>query len=85
MAKSGIKLLTAAAFGMAVGVGIGMLIAPAKGSKTRKRLKKQFLHLADLVQNEISDDVDFIKSTLSPDMEEVVEDQTDVKPEGEAK
>lgn len=85
MAKSGIKLLTAAVVGLAAGIGIGMLIAPAKGSKTRKRLKKQFLHLANMVQDEISDDVDFIKSALSPDMEEVVEDKPAVKPDGEEK
>ncbi len=41
MAKSNAKILIAIAAGMAAGIGIGMLIAPAKGSKTRKRLKKK--------------------------------------------
>jgi Flp pilus assembly protein TadB len=54
MANSGGKILLATAAGLAVGIGIGMLIAPAKGSKTRKRLKKKIVELADLIQEDLS-------------------------------
>jgi gas vesicle protein len=40
MANSGSKLFLAALAGLAAGIGVGLLIAPTKGSKTRKRLKK---------------------------------------------
>lgn len=45
MANSGSKIILAAIAGVAAGIGIGMLIAPAKGSKTRKRLKKRIMGL----------------------------------------
>jgi gas vesicle protein len=64
MAKSGSKVLLAAALGLAAGIGVGMLIAPAKGSKTRKRLKKRIMGFADLMQEDISEKLNAIKSAL---------------------
>ena len=40
MANKGSKILLAGLAGLAAGVAIGVLFAPARGSKTRKRIKK---------------------------------------------
>jgi gas vesicle protein len=65
MAKTGSKLLLAAAVGLAAGIGIGMLVAPAKGSKTRKRLKKRIMGIADLMQDDFSEKLNAFKSAFS--------------------
>ena len=65
MAKSVSKVLLAAAVGLAAGIGVGMLIAPAKGSKTRKRLKKRLMGLADMMQDDLSEKVNAFKSAFS--------------------
>ena len=65
MANSGSKVLLAALVGVAAGIGIGMLIAPAKGSKTRKRLKKRIMGFADMMQEDLSDKVNAFKSAFS--------------------
>ncbi|MDD4602653.1 MAG: YtxH domain-containing protein [Bacteroidales bacterium] len=65
MAKSFSKILVAAAVGLAAGVGIGMLFAPAKGSKTRKRLKKQILNLTEMIEE---------KSSFPLDLDEMEEE-----------
>jgi gas vesicle protein len=65
MANSGSKVLLAALVGVAAGIGIGMLIAPAKGSKTRKRLKKRIRGFADMMQEDLSDKVNAFKSAFS--------------------
>lgn len=77
MAKSDIKLLAAAVAGLAAGIGIGILIAPAKGSKTRKRLKRKFFHLADLAREELNDQMDAFKSAFTPQEVEPGEEETD--------
>ena len=65
MAKTGSKLLLAAAVGLAAGIGIGMLVAPAKGAKTRKRLKKRIMGIADLMQDDFSEKLNAFKSAFS--------------------
>ena len=65
MANSGSKVLLAALVGVAAGIGIGMLIAPAKGSKTRKRLKKRIMGIADMMQEDLSEKVNAFKSAFS--------------------
>ena len=62
MAKDNAKLIIAAAAGVVAGIGIGLLIAPSKGSKTRKRLKKRFMEFADMIQNDLSEKISAIKS-----------------------
>jgi gas vesicle protein len=47
MAKSFNNVLLAVAGGLAAGIVIGMLIAPDKGSKTRKKLRKKMAELAE--------------------------------------
>jgi gas vesicle protein len=69
MAKSSLKLIAAVAVGLAAGIGIGILVAPAKGSKTRKRLKKKFMELADTVEEGVTGKLEELKAALSPDEE----------------
>ena len=64
MAKTGSNALLAGIFGLAAGIGIGMLIAPAKGSKTRKRLKKRIMGFADFVEDGFSEKLNAMKSAL---------------------
>ncbi|MEI7727013.1 MAG: YtxH domain-containing protein [Bacteroidota bacterium] len=64
MANSGSKVLLAALVGVAAGIGIGMLIAPAKGSKTRKRLKKRIMGIADLMQDDLSEKLNAFKTAF---------------------
>lgn len=73
MANSGSKVLLAAIAGVAAGIGVGMLIAPAKGSKTRKRLKKRIMGIADMMQDDLSEKVNAFKSAFaSQDEEELI-------------
>ncbi len=67
MANSGTKVFLAGLTGLAAGVAIGLLFAPAKGTKTRKRLKKKFMNLADVLQDDLSDKLNALKSTLERD------------------
>ncbi len=62
MAKDSAKLLIAVAAGVVAGIGIGLLIAPSRGAKTRKRLKKRFMEFADMVQDELAEKISAIKS-----------------------
>ena len=67
MANSGTKVFLAGLTGLAAGIGIGLLFAPVKGSKTRKRLKKKVMNLADILQDDISDKLNALKSALEKD------------------
>jgi len=53
MAKDNGNFWLALLTGAAIGAGIGILYAPNKGSKTRKKIKKK----AAIVENEISEKV----------------------------
>ena len=75
MARTGSKMVIAVLAGVAAGIGIGMLIAPAKGSKTRKRLKKRILGLADMMQDELAEKVSAIRSAITPDDDEAEENE----------
>ena len=75
MANSGSKVLLAALVGVAAGIGVGMLIAPAKGSKTRKRLKKRIMGIADMMQDDLSEKVNAFKSAFAAnEADELAED-----------
>jgi gas vesicle protein len=76
MPKSGSKILLASLIGVAVGVGIGMLYAPAKGSKTRKRLKKKIMNAADIMQDDISDKISALQSAFSVEEEDKPEENS---------
>lgn len=77
--------MLAALVGLAVGIGVGMLIAPVKGSKTRKRLKKRIMGIADIMQDDLSEKVNAFKSAFSSDEKELQEDDFTVPVEEEDK
>lgn len=79
MAKSNAKLFLAAALGLAAGIGVGMLVAPAKGSKTRKTLKKKIMHIANSLEEDISDQLNAFKTAISGDEEN--QSQEEITPE----
>ena len=81
MAKSSSKVLLAGIFGLAIGIAIGLLFAPAKGSKTRKRLKKRFMSLAETIEDDVSNKLGALKSVFSGEEEE--EEEGDAQTEGE--
>jgi len=83
MAKSGLKVLAAGLLGVAAGIGIGILIAPAKGSKTRKKLKNQILDIADRIEDEIAEKVKSVKSAFSMETENGESTEKEAKPEEE--
>lgn len=76
MAKSSSKIVMAGLAGLAVGIAAGVLIAPKKGSKTRKRLKKKFRELKDIVQNgDFPDTFEKLKSIFTKTKEDNVENE----------
>ncbi len=79
MAKSNLKLFLAAALGLAAGIGVGILVAPAKGSKTRKRLKKKIMQIANSLEEDISDQLNAFKTAISGDEEK--QSQEEITPE----
>lgn len=76
MAKSSSKVLLAGITGLAAGVAIGLLFAPAKGSKTRKRLKKRLMSVAETIEDDVTDKLGALKSVFSGEEEE--EEEEDV-------
>jgi gas vesicle protein len=70
MAKSSSKVLLAGILGLAAGVGIGLLFAPAKGSKTRKRLKRRLMSIADFIEDDVNDKLGALKSAFAEEDED---------------
>ena len=63
MAKSSSKFILAGITGLAAGVAIGVLIAPKKGSKTRKRLKKKIQEVEEaLKEGDLAEKIENLKS-----------------------
>jgi len=61
MSKDSGSVLLALLTGAAIGAGVGILYAPEKGSKTRKKLKKK----AKIAEDEISERITKAKSDLN--------------------
>jgi len=77
MAKSSSKIILAGLAGLAVGIAAGVLIAPSKGSKTRKRLKKKFRNMEELFkEGDLTDKLNILKSIFTREKE----DENDPEP-----
>jgi gas vesicle protein len=73
MAKSSSKIVLAGLAGLAAGIAVGVLLAPNKGSKTRKRLKKKFKDMEDLFKESgLSEKLNNLKSIFMKDKEDTV-------------
>ncbi len=57
--------------GLVAGVGIGLLLAPDRGSKTRKKLKKKLREVSENFQDEFSDEIEKMKTALHLEEDEV--------------
>ena len=69
------KMFLAGVAGIAAGIAIGVLFAPAKGSKTRKRLKKKIMSVADMYQEELLSSIDDIRSSAANEEEALMEEE----------
>jgi len=78
MGKSGTKFIIAGLAGVAAGFALGILFAPEKGSKTRKKLKKKLKGVAESLGDQYPENMGFLK-TLFPENreEEAAEDETE--------
>ncbi len=77
MSKDSGSVLLALLTGAAIGAGIGILYAPDKGDKTRKRIKDKALHARDDISARISSATDQLVKTADAkkaDFERKLED-----------
>jgi gas vesicle protein len=81
MSKTSTKVLRAGITGLVAGIAIGLLFAPAKGSKTRKRLKKRLMRMAESIEDDVTNKLGALKSVFSGEEEE--EEEGDAQTEGE--
>ncbi len=70
MAKSGTKFIMAGLAGVAVGFALGVLFAPEKGSKTRKKLKKKIKGVAQDLSDKYPENMGFLKTLFTGKQEE---------------
>ena len=70
------KVLLGALAGLAVGVVVGVLFAPEKGSVTRKKITKKSEDYADILKNKFDEFVDSVT--------EKVQDANDIASEEKA-
>ena len=70
------KTLLGFVAGAAVGALAGILFAPDKGSKTRKKIKQKSGDMADSVKHKFSDFIDSVKNVYS-DAKDEAEEVTD--------
>lgn len=57
--------------GAAVGVAIGLLLAPASGKETRKRIVDGSKKLTDGLKNSVEESIDSLKDRFSTGVDEV--------------
>lgn len=58
--------------GAAVGVAIGMLLAPDSGSNTRKKISDGSRKLTDSIKDSVDGSIDSLKEKFNSGMDEVV-------------
>jgi gas vesicle protein len=66
------KIIGGLLAGAAIGVAIGLLIAPASGEKTRGKLVRGSRRLADHLRDTVEDSIDSLKDRFNSGVEEVV-------------
>jgi gas vesicle protein len=77
MAKSSSKIILAGLAGLAAGIIAGVLIAPSKGSKTRKRIKKKFRDMEGILKDmDLSDKFNDLKSIFTKNKEDKAENES---------
>jgi gas vesicle protein len=59
------NVIIAAIAGIAIGIGIGMLIAPEKGAKTRKKIKDKIFDIADKLEDGLPTSLDDLKAIFA--------------------
>ncbi|MEO8761311.1 MAG: YtxH domain-containing protein [Bacteroidia bacterium] len=65
MSSNNTKIIGALLLGAAVGVAIGILLAPDKGSETRKKMSEGATDLANDAEEEIKDVIDALKKKIT--------------------
>lgn len=75
MSKNGLGKIIA---GVGLGVGLGMLFAPEKGSSTRKKLKNKLNEMYESIKNIDPDDV---KKSIEKQINEIKKDLEDLDKE----
>jgi len=60
------NFLIVAVAGLAVGIGIGLLIAPETGAKTRKKIRNKILDIADRIEDGIPANFEELREVFSP-------------------
>ena len=64
------KILAGALIGAAVGAALGVLFSPAKGSTTRKRLRRKGLEFVDDIEENLSEFYDEVSKSYSSVLDE---------------
>ena len=58
--------------GAAIGVAVGILLAPRSGQQTRKKISKESKHLMGDLKHTLGDSVDSLKSQYNRGIDELV-------------
>lgn len=67
------SLLIGIILGGAAGAALGILLAPDKGSETRKKLTKKGMHLADALKEKYNDLIDEVIEEYEFDEDDIYE------------
>jgi gas vesicle protein len=61
------NVLIAAVAGLAVGIGLGMILAPERGSKTRKKISNKIRDIADSLEEGIPGAIEEFRNIIKKD------------------
>jgi gas vesicle protein len=83
MSKQTTRILLAGLAGLAAGLTIGILFAPQKGSRTRKRLMKQFSGLTESLRERFPEEMDLLGKMFRKKEESEESEKSEKKAEEE--